>query len=271
MVAGPPTTQATADQRGLMEPTSTAEPPIIVSTPPDPRDLAPAWHTVLFIVIFCALSFGGTKRTEAATGHAHWPIYLETMAMQWLLMLYIAWGLWMRKRRFRDLIGGRWNSTEAVLMDIGIAVGFFFANMLVRAAIAGVLLAVNHNLKANSLDNAKHVAQLIGPRSPWELLLFIGVALTAGFCEEVMFRGYLQQQFALWTRSTSLGVVISAVFFCFGHAYQGWFLAIQVGLLGLMLGILAAWRKSLRPGMIAHATQDIISGILVRLLLSGAK
>lgn len=262
--------QADRNQRGLMEPTTT-EPPITVATPPEPRGLAPAWHTILFIALFCALSFGGTKRTAASQGHAHWPLYLETMVMQWLLMLYIAWGLRLRKRRFRDLIGGRWKSSEDVFVDIGIAIGFFIANLLVRAAIAGVLLAVNGNFKATSLENAKHVAKIIGPQGPWELLLFMGVALTAGFCEEVMFRGYLQQQFGIWTRSTSLGVVISAVFFCVGHAYQGWFFAVQVGLLGLMLGILAAWRKSLRPGMIAHAGQDIISGILVRLLLSGAK
>jgi hypothetical protein len=38
----------------------------------------------------------------------------------------------------------------------------------------------------------------------------------------------------------------------------------------LMLGILAAWRKSLRPGILAHGIQDIISGLLSKLLFSAA-
>jgi membrane protease YdiL (CAAX protease family) len=121
------------------------------------------------------------------------------------------------------------------------------------------------------MEGLQHVAKVLGPQNKLELLLFMGVAVTAGICEEILFRGYLQQQFGLWTNSTAVGVIVSAVFFCAGHAYQGWFLASQVGLLGLMLGILAAWRKSLRPGMIAHGTQDVISGLLTKLLFSGAK
>jgi hypothetical protein len=32
--------------------------------------------------------------------------------------------------------------------------------------------------------------------------------------------------------------------------------------LGVMSGILAHWRKSVRPGMFAHSLQDIIGGLL---------
>lgn len=261
---------ASLKSRGPMEPTTSAEAPVLPATPPQTRGVAPAWHTALFIVMFAALSLGGTKRTAAAGDHAHWPLYLETMVMQWLLVGFIVWGLALRGRKLRDLVGGRWNSAEAVLTDVAVAIGFFFANMLVRAAAVVVILAMNGGLKASSMAGLQHVAKVIGPQSKWELLLFMGVAITAGFCEEIMFRGYLQQQFALWTNSTALGVIVSAVLFTLGHAYQGWFLASQVGLLGLMLGILAAWRKTLRPGILAHSMQDIISGVLSKLLFSGA-
>jgi membrane protease YdiL (CAAX protease family) len=254
-----------------MEPTTTAEASVLPAPPPQPRGIAPVWHTLLFIALFAGLSFGGTKRTAAAGGHAHWPLYLETMVMQWLLVGYVTWGVWMRGRKLRDVIGGRWDNFEAVLTDVLVAIGFFFANMVVRAIAAGILLALNGGLKATSMQGLQHVAKVIGPQNWWELLMFMGVAVTAGFCEEIMFRGYLQQQFSLWTNSTVLGVIFSALLFCAGHAYQGWFLASQVGLLGLMLGILAAWRKSLRPGMIAHGVQDIISGVLSKLLFSAAR
>jgi len=31
---------------------------------------------------------------------------------------------------------------------------------------------------------------------------------------------------------------------------------------GWLLGLLAHWRKSLRPGMLAHALQDVIGGMV---------
>lgn len=253
-----------------MEPTTT-ELPAVPATPVAPRGIAPVWHTLLFIVIFAVLSFGGTRHTASTSGHAHWPLYVETVVMQWLLVGYILWGLRMRGRKLRELVGGRWNSFEDVMTDVAIAIGFFFGNLVVRVIAAAIILAFNSGLKTMSMQGLQHVAKVIGPQSRWELLLFMGVAVTAAFCEEIMFRGYLQQQIATWTRSTSVGVVVSALLFCLGHAYQGWFLASQVGLLGLMLGMLAAWRKSLRPGMIAHGVQDVISGVLSKLLFSGAR
>jgi len=32
--------------------------------------------------------------------------------------------------------------------------------------------------------------------------------------------------------------------------------------LGVLYGVLAAWRKNLRPGMIAHTCSDIVGGLL---------
>lgn len=247
-----------------MEPITTTEQPVAAAPIPEKRGIAPVWHTVVFIAIFAGLSAGGRVRADAITtkGEAHWPLYIETVVMQWVLILYVCWGLWLRKRRLRDVIGGRWDSANAFFLDLAIAAGFFVANVIVRAVILSALLAVDKGLRAMATQGVQNVAKAIGPQNRWELALFMLVALTAAICEEIMFRGYLQQQLASWTRSVPMGVFLSAIVFCVGHAYQGWFLALQVGVLGLMLGILAAWRKSLRPGMLAHGLQDVISGTL---------
>jgi hypothetical protein len=50
-----------------------------------------------------------------------------------------------------------------------------------------------------------------------------------------------------------------------GHAYQGFRMAILIALYGAMFGILAQWRGSVRPGMIAHAWQDSVSGVVAAL------
>jgi len=38
---------------------------------------------------------------------------------------------------------------------------------------------------------------------------------------------------------------------------------LPIGLYGVMFGILSHWRRSIRPGMIAHAWHDALIGIVV--------
>jgi membrane protease YdiL (CAAX protease family) len=50
------------------------------------------------------------------------------------------------------------------------------------------------------------------------------------------------------------------------HAYQGWTNVIVISVLGVLYGVLAAWRKNLRANMIAHAWSDIWGGWLQMLV-----
>jgi membrane protease YdiL (CAAX protease family) len=45
------------------------------------------------------------------------------------------------------------------------------------------------------------------------------------------------------------------------HLYQGGKAVIVISVYGAMFGILAAMRKSLRPGIMQHTAQDAMSGI----------
>jgi len=90
--------------------------------------------------------------------------------------------------------------------------------------------------------------------------------LTAGFCEEVAFRGYFQKQFETMTRSSTAGVILQGILFGISHGYQGLRAIIMIILFGFLYGILALWRKSLRPGMVLHAWSDIYAGYLFQFL-----
>ena len=46
------------------------------------------------------------------------------------------------------------------------------------------------------------------------------------------------------------------------HAYQGWKDVSVICFLGALFGMVAAWRRSTRPGMIVHAMADIWGGWL---------
>lgn len=88
------------------------------------------------------------------------------------------------------------------------------------------------------------------------------LSLSAGICEESLYRGYFQRQFMALTKSVPAGILLSAAAFGGAHAYQGFRPAFQIGLLGAMAGVLAHWRKSVRPGMIAHTLQDVLGGFV---------
>ena len=120
---------------------------------------------------------------------------------------------------------------------------------------AGVLVKL-----ALGQDNAKSIASLL-PEGPVELLLWLALSVSAGVCEEVVYRGYLQRQFSLLGNSAAVGLLVQAILFGISHGYQGLKLVVTITVYGILYGLLAQWRRSLRPCMIAHAWSDAI-GIL---------
>ena len=233
------------------------------SAPPGQAPVAPAWHTLLFLVIiigFAALSADSQGRMIQRHGRVS--AYLLTMGWEYLLVGYIAWGARKKGVTLRQLIGGKWPSLEKFLADVGIAFAFWIVAL-------GVLAAVSHALRLTSPAQVEQAKKQLGPllpRTGVELGLWIALSATAGFCEEIMFRGYLQKQVRALTRSSAVAVVAQGFLFGVAHAYQGGRRIFLIGVYGALFGILALWRKSLRPGMIGHMVQDSFSGLAFRLL-----
>jgi CAAX protease family protein len=150
------------------------------------------------------------------------------------------------------VLGDRWQSIRQVLRDIGIAAAFWIVSGGLLFVLAWLLRVAEHR---PSLD-------FILPHGGVEITVWIALSITAGICEETVFRGYLQRQFMALTRSVPAGILLAAVAFGAAHAYQGFRMVILIGLYGAMFRILAHWRGSVRPGMIAHAWQDSLGGVL---------
>jgi CAAX protease family protein len=87
------------------------------------------------------------------------------------------------------------------------------------------------------------------------------LSLSAGFCEEIVFRGYFQRQIAAWTGSQTAAVILQGILFGILHGYQGVAACARIACFGVLYGLVATWRRSLRPGMTAHALTDVLSGI----------
>ena len=237
--------------------TSDAAPPIPQQ---DRRLVAPLWHTGIVLFVLLGASLGGSRGVHPMAGHKI-AQYLWTMAWEWLLTGFVYLGV--RKRmNLRELIGGRWGHAEDLLRDLLIACGFWLAAVAVLGAGAKLM----HLDQAGKFDAMRHELGFLMPGTTLELLIWFCLSATAGICEEIIFRGYLQRQFAGITRSMLAGVLISAAIFGAAHGYEGGPRMILIGIYGLMFGLLAWWRKSLRPGMIAHAWHDAISGAVLHFL-----
>jgi membrane protease YdiL (CAAX protease family) len=161
----------------------------------------------------------------------------------------------------RDLIGGKWKTVEAFLLDVGIALGFWFVAIILLAVLRIALGLIDlHNLQ-KSVDDAVKILGPMAPHTYLEAGFFVLLSVCAGLFEEIIFRGYLQRQFGAIGRNAVVGIVVSAAIFGLGHGYQGPRNMVVIAVFGSLFGILAHFRKSLRPGMMTHAFQDSIGGI----------
>ena len=104
------------------------------------------------------------------------------------------------------------------------------------------------------------------PRTAGEHRWFIALSTTAGFCEELLYRGYLPWLFAPWLGRLG-ALLFVAVLFGTGHLYQGPKGAIRATVAGIVMVAIVLATNSLIPAMIAHALIDIGGGTVGYLLL----
>jgi uncharacterized protein len=182
---------------------------------------------------------------------------LTAILMDWAF--YYCWaGVHRHGGNLQTLSGGLWSSWKALGIDLAIALPFWIAW---ESAAYGL-----HRLLGAS--SAKTVDSLL-PQSLLEVVLWIATSITAGFCEELAFRGYVQRQFQAYGKSLSVAVIGQGVVFGLFHAYQGWKNVIVISVLGVMFAMLAAWRRNLRTNIMVHAWADVWSGWLKFLVCAG--
>jgi membrane protease YdiL (CAAX protease family) len=223
---------------------------------PGRKLIAPLWHTIVFVLFLIGYAYYGrttVPRVEGMHLASKVPLYLYMIALELLLVSYV-WFLGVKPAggSCRALIGGKWSSFGDVLRDIGVAFLFW---LVVIVMLVGLQFSIG-----KSPQTAKAVSML-SPGSLPEVIVWIILSATAGFCEEFIFRGYLLKQFYAITGSDAAAVAIQAACFGIAHSYQGVKSIIAITVYGALFGILAVYRKSLRPGMIQHAMQDSFAGL----------
>jgi membrane protease YdiL (CAAX protease family) len=245
----------------------------VVLGKPAVTPVASYWHTaalVLLMLVIAMLSAAASREGRLVQGSLITK-YLQQIAFLWTLAAVTAFGLRLRKVSARELMGRRWKSLDDVLFDVFLAAGFWLVALTVLYGLRLAFGTLPDTADPDAIKNAtKSLAPLI-PRTGVEMLLWVGVSISAGFCEEFVFRGYLQRQFTALTRHVAGGIVLSAIVFGAGHTYQGASQGVLLGVFGAMLGLLAHYRQSIKPGILAHTWQDICAGLLLSVLLRAQK
>ena len=218
------------------------------------RRIAHPLHTVVLLAGEGVLVVRGAMHAEqmrSAVNLNRVHMYERTMLAEWLGFAFVLFGVWLAGSDFAPVLGERWHSAGSVLRDIGLGVAFSIVSTMVLSMLQP---------HGGGDDRA---VQFLLPHGSYEMALWVAVSITAGICEETIYRGYLQRQFTALTKNVPAGIVISGAAFGLAHSYQGWRLAIVIGLEGMMLGAMAQWRKSVRPGMVAHAFKDSLAPMLM--------
>lgn len=190
-------------------------------------------------------------------------LYLSTIAFQWVAVAVAGW---------RAAAHGYTSVQLGLTIPDKLQVG-------IGAIVGACILAGAHWLNLRRMGKSaskippriRVLSERILPQSNRETVLFLVLAVTAGVCEEFLYRGFAMaalQNAALPIWSV---VLLSALLFGLAHLYQGRGGFVGTMMLGILFGIIRIAYHSLVPAMVWHAAVDVAAGIAgPRYLLPGA-
>lgn len=180
-------------------------------------------------------------------------LWARAIATQWLLVLCLgAW--WLVRARPAAWLGLEprlgWGF-GGVMMGV---VVMAFALLAQRRAIA-----TSPDIRARLRVRLANVAPILpGRREEWPG--FASLAITAGICEELLFRGFVTWWLAHLLPVFWMVIVAQALLFGLAHAYQGPRGVLTTGAVGLLMGGVVWISGSLWAAMILHALIDLQAG-----------
>ena len=135
----------------------------------------------------------------------------------------------------------------------------------VTLVVAGILILLGFSLIrkwTGSLEN--RIIRDLKQVTSREKKFFVGLALCAGFGEEVAYRGYAVSALVMATGSPFFALLSTSAAFGVLHSYQGKLGVVRTSLVGLLMGVAFIHIGSLWPPMIAHALIDLVVGLALR-------
>jgi len=214
---------------------------------------------VVFFALGVLLPWRGRARMKKLLAMPHVSLmerlvlYASTVAFQWLAVALVGWRLWARGYTAQQL--GITFRDRTTLLIAGI----------VGAAVIATLQWLNlrrvSRIPPESRGPLQAIAERILPQSAVEMAPYFALAITAGLCEEFLYRGFAMAAFAQAGMSAWLAVLVSSILFGLAHSYQGRGGIVMTFVVGLALGASRLAYNSLVPAVLWHAAVDIVAGV----------
>jgi len=189
-------------------------------------------------------------------------LYASTIAFQWFAVAVVAWRAWA-------------HGFTALQLGLAIHDGTtILVASIVGAATIATLQWLNlrrvGKVPVESRGPLQVLAERILPQSTVELLPYLALAITAGLCEEFLYRGFAMAVLVHIGLQAWAVVLISSVLFGLAHSYQGRGGIVMTLLIGLILGTSRMAYGSLVPAIFWHSAVDVVAGTAgPRYLLQG--
>jgi uncharacterized protein len=203
--------------------------------------------------------FEGRLRTDT---HARRSFYRRLLVLEWGLAL-LALLIWLSAPDVdAAAVGLRWpDGWPGPLAGALALLVVVFVVATTRALRGGALaqLPVRTDAEGRHAELPVHATLALLPRTPAERRLFTVVGLTAGICEEWLYRGFFLAVVAAVAGGPPswLLVLVAAVAFGLAHAYQGRAGIVLTGVLGGVMAVLYLGTGSLLLPVLLHAAIDL--------------
>lgn len=196
---------------------------------------------------------GFLRRFSSDEGEARRWIFSRWTAMLWTLGggLLAVWIV--EERSWADLRLGMPEGWR-LWVSVGLVLSFVVANALPFVRVAKANRPIRVRVGNPSMEK-------VLPRGDTEIGWWTAASISAGFLEELVFRGYL-----IWVFEPFLGLwgaaALAALIFALAHGYQGVQGLVSTGIGAILFTLIVLGLGSLWPAIVVHALLDLSQGWL---------
>ena len=217
--------------------------------------------TVAVVLVAPALSRDRFLKLAAAIGSDRTALrraYLRAMGTQWIFAAVAIEAVRLNGGTLSDLGVRALSLGDSAVLQLPGAGTLGLA--LTVGGAAGIVLGVARTRTAKGREQLRRAlipARALLPQTLSERALWAGVALTAGFCEELIFRGMIPRFLGGQLGDPLAGMLLAVLAFGAAHLYQGARGVIGTTVLGAYFAFVVLCTHSIWPAVLLHALVDL--------------
>src|SRR5258708_11918292 len=216
---------------------------------------------LIFFVLGLILPWRGRVRVKKLLAMPHVStmervaLYVSAIGFQWFAVEVVAWRAWAH--------GFTASKLGLTIHDRSRILVAAIVGAATIAAFQWLTLRRVGRIPVEARGPLQALAERILPQSTVELLPYLALAITAGLCEEFLYRGFAMAVLVhVGLQAWAVGL-LSSVLFGFAHTYQGRNGIVLTLLICLLLGPCRIASDTLAPAIFWHSAVHVVARIAV--------